>query len=168
MYREGRPKSTLIISPPGVGKTTLLRDLIRQVSDGCQYGQGVNVGVVDERSELAGCFLGVPQLDVGMRTDVMDACPKLAGMMMLLRSMSPKVLAIDELGDGEELRCLMSASACGVKVFATVHGEDFADVKRRFGIQQERWRAVFERCLVLTPEADQRGVRIMEGDMSGA
>ncbi len=168
MYERGRLKSTLLISPPGVGKTTLLRDLIRRISDGNPYGAGMNVGVVDERSEIAGSFLGVPQLDVGMRTDVMDACPKLAGMMMLLRSMSPKVLAIDELGDEEELRCLMSASACGIKVLATAHGEDFSDVERRFGIGAEKWKTVFDRCLVLSPASDRAGVQVTEEEFPDA
>ena len=82
LYVNGKFVSTLIVSPPGCGKTTLLRDLIRQVSDGssqkagkCSFA-GVNVGVADERSELGACYQGVPQNDLGMRTDVLDGCPK--------------------------------------------------------------------------------------------
>lgn len=130
MYKAGSLKSTLIISPPGCGKTTLLRDLIRQVSDGNLYGQGMTVGVVDERSELAGSFLGRPQNDVGMRTDVLDGCPKEVGMLLLLRSMSPQVIAIDELGSDGELRALGQASACGCRILATVHGEDRGDIEK--------------------------------------
>ena len=100
MYRNGMLRSALIISPPGCGKTTLLRDLIRQISDGNAYGRGMTVGVVDERSESAGSFLGRPQNDVGMRTDVLDSCPKDKGMLLLLRSMSPRVVAIGTAGAG--------------------------------------------------------------------
>jgi len=164
MYRNGSLRSALIISPPGCGKTTLLRDLIRQVSDGNRYGAGMAVGVVDERSELAGCFNGVPQLDVGMRTDVMDGCPKLVGMMMLLRAMSPQVLAIDELGSMEEFNCLKSAAFSGCHVLATVHGENLEDVEKRFGVERKIWGQLFERCLVLSgkPGSGRTGVRELE------
>ncbi len=111
MYRKGSLKNALLISPPGCGKTTLLRDLIRQVSDGNAYGRGAAVGVVDERSELAGSYLGRVQNDLGMRTDVLDGCPKETGMLLLLRSMSPEVIAIDELGSDGELRALGQAAA---------------------------------------------------------
>ena len=82
---------TLLISPPGAGKTTLLRDLIRELSCGGTWGAGKNVSVVDERSEIAACFGGVAQCDLGPRTDVMDGCPKSEGMLMMLRSMAPLV-----------------------------------------------------------------------------
>ena len=93
---------TLIISPPCCGKTTLIRDLIRQISDGNEYIKGCSVGVVDERSELGGCYLGIAQNHLGTRTDILDCCPKAEGMILLIRSMAPRVLAIDEIG-GEEL-----------------------------------------------------------------
>ena len=132
VYKGGQPLNTLIISPPGCGKTTLLRDLIRQVSDGNPYGKGVCVGVVDERSELAGSYLGVAQNDLGCRSDVLDACPKKLGMMLLLRSMTPKVIAIDELAGEADMEALRAAAACGTKVIATIHGESIQDVKRKF------------------------------------
>lgn len=135
VYENGQLVNTLIISPPGCGKTTLLRDLIRQVSDGNKYGKGLCVGVVDERSELAGSYLGVPQNDMGARSDVLDACPKTLGMMLLLRSMSPQVIAIDELGGREDLEALKLAAACGTKIIATIHGESMSDVVRKFGVE---------------------------------
>lgn len=138
VYRLGRLKNVLIISPPGCGKTTMLRDLIRQVSDGNAYGAGCCVGVVDERSEIAGSCRGIPQNDMGLRTDVLDACPKSQGMMLLLRSMAPGVIAIDELGGEEEMQALRMASYCGVGILATVHGEGLKDVAERF-----QWKDIF-------------------------
>lgn len=164
IYAGGMPKSTLIISPPGCGKTTLLRDLVRQVSDGNVYGKGMTVGVVDERSEIAGSFCGVPQNDVGMRTDVLDACPKRLGMMMLLRSMSPGVIAIDELGSREELDALRSAAACGCRILATAHGENAQEVKARFDVEESVWSRLFQMVIVLGKEKGACVVkRIEEG-----
>lgn len=152
IYSNGRLKNTLLISPPGCGKTTMLRDLIRQISDGSVYGRGMTVGVVDERSELAGSFMGKPQNDMGMRTDVLDGCPKDIGMLLLLRSMSPQVIAIDELGSDEELLALRRAAACGCKILATVHGEDRKDVESRFGWKSSLWDGMFDLVLVMGKE----------------
>ena len=149
LYRNGALKSTLIISPPGCGKTTMLRDLVRQISDGNDFGPGMTVGVVDERSELAGSYLGIAQNDLGMRTDVLDGCPKREGMLMLLRSMSPEVLAVDEVGEQGEWEVLRQAGACGCKLLATVHGENLADVERRFGIERNQLERIFDLFLIL-------------------
>lgn len=92
--------------------------------------QGYTVGVVDERSEIAGCFLGEPQNDVGMRTDVLDNCPKDAGMEMLLRSMAPQILAVDEIATERDVQTLQKAMHCGTKVLATVHGTSFAELEK--------------------------------------
>lgn len=149
LYIDGRLKNTLIISPPGCGKTTLLRDLIRQISNGNAYGEGLCVGVVDERSEIAGSYMGKPQNDVGMRTDVLDACPKALGMMLLLRSMAPQVIAIDELGGREDMEALHLAAACGSRIVATIHGEGLKDVCRKFGADNLLREQIFESFLVL-------------------
>lgn len=140
---------TLIISPPRCGKTTLLRDLIRQVSNGNYYMPGVSVGVVDERSEIAGSYQGIPQNDLGIRTDVLDCCPKAEGMMMLIRSMSPEVVAVDELGNYEDIHAIESVVHCGCKLFATVHGSSIEDIKRKPLLQRLMQEKIFERYIVL-------------------
>ncbi len=159
MYGPGGLKSALLLSPPGCGKTTLLRDLIRQISDGNPYGEGLTVGVVDERSELAGSYCGVPQNDLGMRTDVLDGCPKAAGMLLLLRSMSPRVIAIDELGSREELEQLKKAAACGCRILATAHGECQEDLERRFDVDARGWRRLFDMTVLLGKEGGRCVIR---------
>ncbi len=152
LYQDGLVRNILIVSPPGCGKTTLLRDIIRNLSDGNVYGTGRSVGVVDERSEIAGSFLGQPQNDVGIRTDVLDACPKAIGMMMLLRSMSPQVIAIDELGSKEEMEAVKTIVSCGSKVVATMHGNDLQDIERRNGMEHLLGEQCFDLLLFLGRE----------------
>ncbi len=140
---------TLIISPPRCGKTTMLRDMIRQISDGNKWVKGCTVGVVDERSELAGCYQGVPQNLMGMRTDVLDGCPKAEGMLMLIRSMAPQVIAVDELGAPEDIQALRYAMHCGCKMLATVHGESIEEIRRKPLFEQLVNERCFERYVVL-------------------
>lgn len=148
---EDELKHTLIASPPGCGKTTLLRDIIRILSWGeGSIPRGYKVGVVDERSEIAGCYMGVPQRDVGIRTDVLDACPKAQGMMMLLRSMSPEIIAVDEIGSLEDAEAIENAINSGVKVIATVHGKDIKDTMVRPGIKSLMERKSFEKVVLLS------------------
>lgn len=140
---------SLIISPPRCGKTTLLRDLIRQISDGNEWMKGCTVGVVDERSELGGCYLGVPQNQLGIRTDVLDCCPKAKGMLMLIRSMSPQVIAVDEIGSYEDVHSLEYAMHCGSKIIATVHGNSMDEIRKKPLFEQLVKEHRFERYIVL-------------------
>ncbi len=160
LYEEGRVCNTLLISPPGGGKTTMLRDIIRQISDGTVYGQGVNVGVVDERSEIAGSYMGIPQNDVGSRTDVLDGCPKAEGMMMLIRSMAPQVIAVDELGSSRDMEALRMACGCGCKLMATIHGSSLSEIQNKKYMRYVIEEGLFDRYVVLKRA---NGRCVMEG-----
>ena len=148
----GRWLSALLISPPQCGKTTLLRDLARVMSEGLpNLGvRGVKVGIVDERSEIAGAVAGVPQRDVGPRTDVLDAVPKAEGMVMMIRSLSPEVLITDEVGRPEDARSILDAARSGVTVVTSAHGLDAADVSGRPATRMLFDEGVFERIVVLS------------------
>jgi stage III sporulation protein AA len=145
-------KHTLIASPPGCGKTTLLRDMIRLLSNGIGdiNLRGHKIGVVDERSEIAGCYLGIPQRDVGVRTDVLDACPKAQGMIMLLRSMSPEIIAVDEIGSQDDADAIEDAIYSGIKVIATAHGRDIDEILKRPGVKSLVDHKAFERIVILS------------------
>ncbi|MGN0438803.1 MAG: stage III sporulation protein AA [Lachnospiraceae bacterium] len=141
---------TLIISPPGGGKTTLLRDLVRMISDGNEGHPGISVGIVDERSEIGACYHGIPQNDVGMRTDVMDCCPKAEGMLMMIRSMSPAVIAVDEIGKREDIDALSYIMNCGCHILATVHGTSIDDIKSKPILRKLVEEKLFKRFIVLS------------------
>ncbi|MBP5167513.1 MAG: stage III sporulation protein AB [Oscillospiraceae bacterium] len=108
--------SLLVASPPAGGKTTLIRDIVRRLSDG-----GSRVALVDERGELAAMNEGIPQLDVGKNTDVLENCPKNDAVELLLRSMNPQYIAMDELGGREDMEAVRRASGCGVRLIAGIH-----------------------------------------------
>lgn len=151
---------TLIISPPGCGKTTLLRDIIRQISDGNSNIKGATVGVVDERSEIGGCYRGVPQNQLGMRTDILDGCPKAEGMLMLIRSMRPEVIAVDEIGTKEDVHAIDYAMHCGCKLIATVHGKSLDEIRDKPVLGELVREKRFERYIVLS---NKRGAGSVEG-----
>lgn len=141
--------STLLVAPPRAGKTTLLRDLTRLLSDGIGV-RPFRVGLADERSELAATLSGVPQLDVGLRTDVVDGCPKAEAMLLLLRSMGPEVLVTDELGREEDAAALAEAAKCGVSVLATAHARDGAEARQRPLLRRLLGEGYFRYLVVLS------------------
>ena len=140
---------TLIVSPPRCGKTTLLRDVIRQISDGNRWICGMAVGVVDERSEIGGCYMGVPQNQLGDRTDILDCCPKAEGMMMLIRSMGPQVIAVDEIGTAEDVHAVRYAMHCGCRMLATVHADSMEELRKKPILGQLVEQGLFERYILL-------------------
>lgn len=149
--KKGNFYNTLLISPPACGKTTLLRDMVRQLSNGKKgifFGQ--TVGVVDERGEIAGCYKGIAQNDVGIRTDVLDCCPKAEGMLMLVRSMSPHIIAVDEIGKREDFVAIESIVNAGIELICTVHGNSLEDIKQRKILGDMVKRGVFHTIVVLT------------------
>jgi len=151
IYENGW-KHTIIIGPPQTGKTTLLRDLARIISTGDEK-RGIfpqKVGIVDERSEIAGCVGGVPQLTFGPRVDVLDACPKVEGMMMMIRSMSPNVLVVDEIGRKEDSEAIMEAVHAGIRLIMTTHGDSLEDISRRPTLQSIINQRIFERYIELS------------------
>ena len=136
--KENTINNTLIVSPPGKGKTTILRDLIRNISNGVEElgFRGKNCCIVDERGEIAAMYQGVPQNDVGIRTDVIENISKAKGMKMLIRSMAPEVIACDEIGSKEDVEAIKEALISGVKGIFTMHGKTLEDIKKNKGINE--------------------------------
>lgn len=150
---HGRLYNTLIISPPGCGKTTLLRDIARQM------GNRHKVCIADERSEIAACREGIPTHDVGKYTCVMDAVPKGEGIMMLLRTMSPEIIITDETGSRGEDEAICHLINCGVKIITTAHGYSEKDIARRKHLGSLVEKGIFERIIVL---GNRMGVATVE------
>lgn len=141
--------NTLIYGPPQSGKTTLLRDFARLISQGTNKIPSQKVGIVDERSEIAGCVKGIPQFTFGQRIDVLDSCPKAEGMMMLIRSMSPEVIIADEIGRKEDAEALLEAVNSGVRLFVSAHGERLEDLMLRPTLRELIKAGIFDRFLEL-------------------
>lgn len=149
--------NTLIISPPGAGKTTILRDIIRQVSNGVKHMNfnGITVGLVDERGEIASLYKGVPQNDVGIKTDVIENVPKAIGMKMLIRSMAPKVIVADEIGNLDDVEIINYAVCSGCKGIFSAHGTDFEDIVLNPILNNLIINHIFENLIFL--DAEKKG-----------
>jgi len=158
--------NTLLVSPPQCGKTTLLRDIIRNISNGMcdKKFHGIKVGVVDERSEIGGTYRGYPQNDVGVRTDIIDGCQKYEGIMLLLRSMSPNVIATDEIGDEKDIKAIHEAIKAGVKIISTVHGNGLDDILSKPKLKNIISEKVFERIILID---NSKGVGTIQDIVDG-
>lgn len=163
---------TLILSPPQQGKTTLIRDLARQISSGT-WGHpeaswpGLKVAVIDERSEIAGSKRGVPGFDMGPRTDVMDGCPKAEGIMMMIRSMSPDVIIVDEIGRPEDAEALAEALHAGVRVIATAHGSSVDDLVARPALSRLAESSFFQMYAVIARTDKGLAFKLWDGKRRG-
>ena len=158
---DNRVYNTLIVSPPKCGKTTILRDIAKNLSNGMYQInlKGKKVTIVDERSEIAACYNGIPQMNVGIRTDILDNCLKKSGMIMAIRSLSPEVLICDEIGTEGDLEALNMAFNSGVNIIVTVHGYDIEDIYNRKVFKELIDNCVIERVIVLS---NRRGAGTIE------
>lgn len=158
---NNRVYNTLIVSPPKCGKTTILRDIAKNISNGMYKINlsGKKVTIVDERSEIAACYNGVPQMNVGIRTDILDNCLKKSGMIMAIRSLSPEVLICDEIGTEGDLEALNMAFNSGVNIIVTVHGYDINDIYNRKVFKELIDNCVLERIILLS---NRRGAGTIE------
>lgn len=150
MYTNGQVGSTLLLSPPGVGKTTLLRDLARVLSN-----SGLKTVIIDERSELAASSGGVYSLDVGRRTDVLDGAPKARGIIMAIRSLSPQLIVTDEIGSSEDAAALMEAAKCGVRVLASAHAGSLEELTAKPYLSAAGSSGVFSRFIFIERQTDR-------------
>ena len=153
-FKNNSIYNTLIVSPPGCGKTTLLRDIVRNISNGINVigFKGKTVGVVDERGEIAAMYKGIPQNDVGIRTDVVDNMPKPEAMRMLVRSMAPDIIACDEIGSLEDINAIDYAMCSGVKGIFTAHGKYIDEINKNPELSKLLDKHVFERIILLNPK----------------
>ncbi|GAA0177228.1 stage III sporulation protein AA [Clostridium sediminicola] len=154
LMKNSNLMNTIIISPPKCGKTTLIRDISRNLSNGFTLNntkiRGMKVCIIDERSEIGGCYNGTPQLDVGNRTDIMDNCMKSSGIMMAIRSMSPDVIICDEIGTYDDIKSIIAALSSGIKLITTIHGFGIEDLNNRDVFREIIKNKVFKRAVILS------------------
>ena len=162
IYDNNEIKNTLIISLPKCGKTTILRDISRIISNGeAPLKRGYNISIIDERSEIAASFEGIPQLNVGDRTDVFANCLKSKGIILAIRSMSPEVIVCDEIGSKEDFESIIVAYNSGVKIITSIHGSDEQDFYNKLKISgvNTNIEKIFDCILILS---NKNGIGTLE------
>ena len=155
ILKNRQVKNTLVVSPPCCGKTTLLRDLTRQISN-----SGVKVSVIDERGEISAMHRGVPQNDIGVQTDVIEDAPKAKAIEIMLRSMSPNVIVCDEIATEEDIKALKRCFGAGVGVIASAHAGSFEEIKNRSLIKPILGENGFKKIIVLRRNDESISKRI--------
>jgi stage III sporulation protein AA len=156
IYKNKSVDHTLIISPPYAGKTTMLRDILRRIA------MDYNVGIVDERGEIAATYMGVIQNDLGENVDVLDNCPKAEGIPILVRTMAPDVIGIDEIGGKQDIEALIYSINCGCKIYATIHGTSIEDVRKKPYINKLIDDKIFKYYIVLSYNGKTRKEEVYE------
>ena len=164
LHDNGEIASTLIIAPPGAGKTTLLRDLVRLCSDGCRPLDvpPQRVGLCDERGEVAAVVNGAASFAVGRHTDILTAAPKSRAALMLVRTMNPEILALDEITAPEDIRAIEYAANCGVRLFATVHAASADELYRKPLYIKMLELQVFQQAVVLKKRDGKREYEVID------
>lgn len=169
LWKDGRFQKTMILSPPAGGKTTLLREIIREISCGVPDLNlpGLTVGLVDERSEIAGSYQGAAQFDVGPRTDVLDACPKREGVYLLLRAMNPQIIATDEIGQENDWAVLEDIINAGVGFITTAHARNITEAMFRPGLRRILETGAVDRLIILSNRLGVGTVESIKAGVSG-
>ena len=153
-------KNTLIVSKPGCGKTTVLRDLVRNISN-----RGFTVSLIDERGEIASMYKGIPQNDIGLRTDVMDNVNKSLGMKIAVRTMAPQVIVADEIGTKEDIDAINYGICSGVKGIFTAHGSDITELRQNDALNRLYEEKLFKRIIFLENRGKMGKVYYLDRNM---